>query len=165
MGPQRKEGIYVGCESSNIIRDLDPPTINILLGRFVDCLFNEEKIPCLVGQSNPYRDINFNDIFTPNMFPNSRIQECEREVQRILDLNQLVDRLPDSFNNIANVTKSHIHASTHLERPTVQTTHMKRSHGKDLQPCKRRIQGEVCAARGDVLFNIELDNSERKSTG
>ena len=50
MDPQRKEGIYVGCESPSIIKYLDPPTGNLLRGRFADCFFNEENFPCLVGQ-------------------------------------------------------------------------------------------------------------------
>ena len=69
------------------------------------------------------------------MFPNPHTQECEREVERILHLNQLTDRLPYSLNNAANVTKSHIYVinvSAHLERPVVQTTPMKRGRGRNL---------------------------------
>ena len=140
MGPQRKEGIYVGCESPSIIKYLDPSTGNILRGRFDDFFFDEENFPCLVGQSNPSRDLNFNALSTPNMFPDPRTQECEREVERILHLNQLADRLPDSFNNAAKMTKSHIHVvnvSAHLERPAIQTIPMKRGRSRDLQPRKR----------------------------
>jgi hypothetical protein len=184
MGPQRKEGIYVGCESPSIIKYLDPPTGNLLQARFADCFFDEENFPCLVGQSNPSRDLNVNALSTPNMFPDPRTQECEREVERILHLNQLADRLPDSFNNAANVTKSHIHAanaSARLERPALQTTPMKRGRGRDLQPRKRRTPrevhtpGEVCGGelprkqrnpgevcRG-VLPCLELDDSEREA--
>jgi hypothetical protein len=53
------------------------------------------------------------------MFPNPHTQECGREVGCMLHLNQLVDRLPDSFNNATNVTKSHTHvanACARLER-------------------------------------------------
>ena len=73
------------------------------------------------------------------MFSNPRTQECEREVERILHLNQLVDRLPDSFDNEANVTKLHIHDANALDRlgrSVIQTTHMKRDCGRDLQPHK-----------------------------
>ena len=100
------------------------------------------------------------------MFPDPRTQEYEREVECILQFNQLVDRLPNSFNNATNVTKSHIHvanASICLERHVVQTTPMKRGRGKDLQPRKRRTQGEVRAACGGVLPNVELDDSEREA--
>ena len=141
MGLQKKEMIYVGCESPSIIKYLDPSAGNLLRGRFVDCFFDEENFPCLVGQSNPSRDLNVNALSTPNMFPDPRTQECEREVERILHLNQLADRLPDSFNNAANVTKSHIHAanaSARLQRPVLQTIPMKRGRGRDLQPRNHR---------------------------
>ena len=52
MGHQRKEGIYVGCESSSIIKYLDHPIGNLLRGRFADRFFDEESLPRLVGQSN-----------------------------------------------------------------------------------------------------------------
>ena len=100
------------------------------------------------------------------MFPNPRTQECERDVERILYLNQLVDRLLDSYNNAANVTKSHIHAagaSPHLERLTVQTTPMKRGRGKYLQTRKQRTWKKVYAARECGLPSIELDDSKREA--
>ena len=73
------------------------------------------------------------------MFPNPHTQECEREVERLLHLNQLAVKLPDSFNNAANISKLHIpvaNVSTCLEKPAVQTTPMKRGCGRDLQHCK-----------------------------
>jgi hypothetical protein len=48
-----------------------------------------------------------------------------------MHLNQLCFRLPNSFNNATNVTKSHIHdasASARLEKPAILTnTHEERS--------------------------------------
>jgi hypothetical protein len=93
------------------------------------------------------------------MFLDPCTQEYEREVERILHLNQLADRLPDSFNNATNVTKSHIHVVSvfaRLERPVIQTTPMKKGRGRDLQPCKRRTQGEVRTTCRGVLPYIEL---------
>ena len=75
------------------------------------------------------------------MFADPRTQECEREVEHILHLNQLDDRLPNSFNDTINVSKLDIHyinVPTRLKRYAVQTTSMKRGCGKDLQPRKRR---------------------------
>ena len=98
------------------------------------------------------------------MFPDPRTQECEREIERILHLNWLPDRLPVLFNNVAKVTKSHIHAANvhaRLESPAIQTTPIKRGSGRDLEPRKRCIQGEVRATCGGVLLSIELDDSEK----
>jgi hypothetical protein len=69
------------------------------------------------------------------MFLDPSTQECEKEVENIMHINQLYYRLPNSFNNATNVTKSHIHdasASARLERPAIQTTPMKRGCGRDL---------------------------------
>jgi len=41
MGPQRRLGIYVGYESSSILRYLQPKTGDVFTARFVDCHFNE----------------------------------------------------------------------------------------------------------------------------
>ena len=136
MGPQRKEMIYVGCESPSIIRYLDLPTRNLLRGRFTDWFFDEEKFQYLVGQSNPCRDLSFNDLSILNMFLDPRTKKCERGVEHTLHLNQLANRPPDSFNNTTNVTKSHIHnvsTPTHLGRPAVQTTPIKNGRDKNLQ--------------------------------
>ena len=68
-------------------------------------------------------------------------KNAQREAVHILYLNHLADKLSDSFNYVANVTKSHIRATNayaHLERLIVQTTPIKRGHGKDFQPRKRR---------------------------
>ena len=167
MSPQRREDIYIACETPSIIRYLDLPTGNLLQGRFVDCFFDAEKFLCLVGQLNLYRDLNLNTISTPNMFPDPRTQECERGIKRILHLNQLADGLPDLFNNTTNVTKSHIHAanaSVCPKRPAVQTTPMKRGRGKDQQPRKRHTQKEVRTVHKGVLPSIELDHSERETS-
>ena len=89
-----------------------------------------------------------------------------KNMKERLHLNQIVDRLPNTFNNATNVTKLHIYVVNvfaRLEWPVVQTTPMRRGHGRDLQPCKRRTQGEVYAACGDVLPNIELDDFEREA--
>ena len=87
------------------------------------CFFSmREFFLRLVEQSNLCRNLNLYILFTPNIFPNSRIQECEIEVERILYLYQLADRVPDSFNNAANVTKSYIHVvnnPTCLEKPAI----------------------------------------------
>ncbi|KAL6219425.1 hypothetical protein ACLB2K_007184 [Fragaria x ananassa] len=49
-----------------------------------------------------------------------RTSQNEIEAQRILDLQKVVDSMPDSFTNIAKVTRSTIHAAnvpTRLEVP------------------------------------------------
>ena len=61
----------------------------------------------------------------------SLYQECERDVEHILHLNRLTDKLLNSFKNEVNVKKSHAHvanAHARLEIRVLQTyTHEKRS--------------------------------------
>ncbi|OMP03727.1 Integrase, catalytic core [Corchorus capsularis] len=47
MGPQRRLGIYVGFDSSSIIRFLEPLTGDVFTARFADCHFDETEFPPL----------------------------------------------------------------------------------------------------------------------
>ena len=52
MGPLRRLGIYVGLESSFIIKYLEPMTGDLLTTRFANCHFDESKFPTLGGENN-----------------------------------------------------------------------------------------------------------------
>jgi hypothetical protein len=54
-----------------------------------------------------------------------RTRECDYEIQRIIHLQAIVNRLPDAFNDAAKVTKSHIPASNVLARIIVLEEHVK----------------------------------------
>ena len=56
MGPQRRIGIYVGFDSSSIIKYLEPMTGNVFRVRFADCHFNETVFPQLGGKSQSQKD-------------------------------------------------------------------------------------------------------------
>ncbi|KAD6795987.1 hypothetical protein E3N88_06883 [Mikania micrantha] len=45
MGPQRRLGIYVGYETTSIIRYLEPLTADVFTARFADCNFDETNFP------------------------------------------------------------------------------------------------------------------------
>ena len=49
MRLQRRLGIYVGFESSSIIRYLEPLTSDVFTAQFADCHFNETNFPTLGG--------------------------------------------------------------------------------------------------------------------
>lgn len=50
MGPERRLGIYVGCEPSSIIKDLEPMTGDVFMAGFVDCHFDETIFSTLGGK-------------------------------------------------------------------------------------------------------------------
>ena len=47
MGPQWRIEIYVGFDSSSIIRYLEPLTDDVFIACFADCHFNENNFPSL----------------------------------------------------------------------------------------------------------------------
>ena len=49
MGPQRFLGIYVGFQSSSIIKYLEPLTSEVFIARFADCYFDENGFQSLGG--------------------------------------------------------------------------------------------------------------------
>ena len=113
MGPQCRLGIYVGYNSQSIIRFLKPLTGDLFTTRFADCHFDETQFPSLgtpkasKEEKQKKVDILFwreNDL----THLDQRTLECEKEVQRIIHLQEIANRLPDAFNDAAKVTKSHI---------------------------------------------------------
>ena len=50
MGPQRRLGIYVGYETTSIIRYLEPLTGDVFTARLADCQFDETNFPPLGGK-------------------------------------------------------------------------------------------------------------------
>ena len=49
LGPQRHLGIYVGFQSSYIIKYIEPLTGEVFTARFADCHFDENIFPLLWG--------------------------------------------------------------------------------------------------------------------
>ncbi|KAL0289899.1 UNVERIFIED_CONTAM: hypothetical protein Scaly_2688200 [Sesamum calycinum] len=110
MGPQRRLEIYVGFESPSIIKYLEPMTDDQFTARYLDCQFNETIFPVLGGED---KEINRKDIAwnaTSMSFLNPRTNDSELEIQRIIHLQSVANRLPDAFIDTKKVTKSHIPA-------------------------------------------------------
>ncbi|KAL0346573.1 UNVERIFIED_CONTAM: Retrovirus-related Pol polyprotein from transposon TNT 1-94 [Sesamum calycinum] len=153
MGPQRRLGIYVGFESPSIIKYLEPMTGDQFTARYLDCQFNETIFPVLGGEDKEIKrkDIAWNA--TSMSFLDPRTNDSELEVQRIIHLQNVANRLPDAFIDTKKVTKSHILAENvpaRLEVPEVTLTQTKASESqirrkrgrplgsKDANPRKRK---------------------------
>ena len=109
MGPLRRLGIYVGFDSSSVIRYLEPLTRDVFRAKFADCHFNEIVFPPLGGEKSileEQREITWNASTLSHFDP--RTSQCELEVQRIMYLQNLANQLPDAFVDTKKVTKSHI---------------------------------------------------------
>ncbi|KAK4384049.1 Copia protein [Sesamum angolense] len=108
MGPQRRLGVYVGFESPSIIKYLEPMTGDQFTARYLDCQFNETILPVLGREDKEIKrkDIAWNA--TSMSFLDLRTNDSELEVQRIIHLQSVANRLPDVFIDTKKVTKSHI---------------------------------------------------------
>ena len=107
MGPQCHLGIYVGFQSSSIIKYLKPLTGEVFTACFADCPFDENVFPLLRG-GNPIPEewpkITWNESSLSHLDP--PIKQYQQEVQKIIHLQDLAYRLPDAFVDSAKVTKS-----------------------------------------------------------
>jgi hypothetical protein len=106
MGSHRKLGIYVGYSSPSIIKYLEPLTGDLFTARFADCIFNEDHFPALGGElyQKECQEIDWN---TKGIsFTDPRTIETELQVQRIIDLQNIANNLPDAFSDYKGVTKS-----------------------------------------------------------
>ena len=115
MGPQRRLGIYVGFNSPSIIRFLEPTTSDLFTAKFADCHFNETMFPSIgtpkiemAAKQKPVKVFSWNEKNLSQF--DLRTPECENEVQRIIHLQAIANRLPDAFNDATKVMKSHIPA-------------------------------------------------------
>ncbi|GKD00598.1 putative RNA-directed DNA polymerase [Tanacetum coccineum] len=122
MGPQRRLRIYVGYETSSIIRYIKPLTSDLFITRFADCHFDEAVFSELGG----VKKIQEKDVIwcKPSLlYLDPRIKQCETEVQKIMHLQEIANQLPNAFTDIKRVTKSHIpaaNASARVEIPNKQ---------------------------------------------
>ena len=111
MGPQRRIEIYIGFYSPSIIRYLEPLTGDVFKACFEDCHFDENIFPSL-GKANSvpeaWEEITWNNPKLSHFDP--RTNQCELEVQRIIYLQNIENKLPDVFTNSEKVVKSHIFA-------------------------------------------------------
>ena len=88
LGSFHKSGIYVGYETSSIIRFLDPAIGDCHTTLFADCICDEDLFPTLGGDNHPIDDKSRKITWqaTGIHAHEPRTAETNREVQNILDL-------------------------------------------------------------------------------
>jgi hypothetical protein len=135
MGPQRRLGIYVGYESPSIIKYLEPSTGDVFTARFADCHFDETNFPKTGGENKQLnKEISWYELSLSHFDPRTNL--CEQEVQRIIHLKSLENKLPDAFTDLKRVTKSHIPATNAPEKIDVQ--HGQSSTANESNPTIKR---------------------------
>jgi hypothetical protein len=117
MGPHRKMDIYVGYHSSSIIKYLEPMTSDLFMVWYADCIFNDDHFSTLGGEfqtNSECQEINWDD--KSIIFSDPRTQETELQVQKIINLQNVINNLSDAFTDYNGVIKSWNHAVNVPER-------------------------------------------------
>ena len=117
----------MGYSSPSIIKYLEPITRDLFTTRFADCIFNEDHFLVLGGElyQKECQEIDSNVEGIP--FSDPCTTETELQIQRIIDLQNIANNLPDAFSDYKGVTKS-LHPTRNVpERVEVpnKTTHPK----------------------------------------
>ncbi|XP_011101203.1 uncharacterized protein LOC105179290 [Sesamum indicum] len=133
MGPKWRLGIYVGFESPSIIKYLEPMTGDQFTARYLDCQFNETVSPALGGVDKEIKkkDIAWNA--TSISFMDPRTNDSELEVQRIIHLQSVANRLPEALIDTKKVRKSHIPAENVPAHLDVPEAILNKSNGSESQ--------------------------------
>ena len=97
----------------------------ILDRRSLYCHFDETVFPSLGGDKNKNvqqerQKLSWSVPTLSHLDP--RTAQCNNEVQRILNLQNVADSMPDAFSDIAKVTRSHIPAANMPARLEIPTT-------------------------------------------
>ena len=143
MGPHRKIGIYVGFQSPSIIKYLEPLTGDLFTARFADCIFNEEHFPALGGDfqyQKKCREIDWDAKGISSSDPHT--SEFDLLVQKIIQLQNIANNLPDAFTNYKGVMKSFIPTRNAPERVEVPN--------KTTQPPISNKRGRSKASKQDL---------------
>jgi uncharacterized protein YozE (UPF0346 family) len=107
MDPHRKLGIYMGYHSLSIIKYLKPLTGDLFTVWYADCIFNDDHFPALwedYKYHSEYQEINWDDKYIISSDP--RTKETDLQVQKIINLQNIANNLPDTFTDYKGVTKS-----------------------------------------------------------
>ena len=91
----------------------------LFTAHFADCHFDETVFQSLGGDKHANVPVELRELswYAPTMshlYP--RIAQSEIEVRRIIDLQSIAQSMPDIFNDLAKVTRSHIPAANTTAR-------------------------------------------------
>ena len=92
ISAHKEEGVYMGFDSPSIIRFFVPSTGALLKARFQNCVFEENvfpHVPCPKGTL----DLNFYSPQTYTMNLDPRTSLPQTEVQKIMQLQALADKI------------------------------------------------------------------------
>ena len=157
----------MGFDSPSIIRFLKPLTYDVFKACFEYCHFYETIFPPLWGEKSLPEarcEITWNVSTLSHL--DSRTNQCELEVQRIIHLQGIANQLSDVFTDNKKIVKSHIPTANTLTwievlvRQSVNTvaneskSHPKRGRpisAKDKILWKRKVQEKQVAVYKEAI--------------
>ena len=99
MGPRRKLGIYIGYESTSILKSLDTIIGDQFTTRYTNCIFDEDHFRTLEGDKNQKLkecpDISWNVKDLQYLDP--RTSQTKLEVHKIINLQYLASNMANAF--------------------------------------------------------------------
>ena len=131
---------------------MEPLTGDLFTARFADYHFDETQFPSL-GTSKASKEEKQKKVDILSLRENDlthldqRTPECEKEVQRIIHLQEIANRLPDAFNDAAKVIKSHIPAVNTPARIYVPEEHKEMDDNVPRQKCGKPIGSKKAIPR------------------
>jgi hypothetical protein len=162
MGPHRKLGIYVGYISPSIIKYLEPLTGDLFTARYADCIFDEDIFLALAGDKyqTECQEINWNTTGVQSYDP--RTIESEREVQKIINLQNIVNNLPEAFTDFKGVTKSHNLAANVPKRVEIPTQELpnQNKRGRGTSTKDKAIQKPMWETRKVTSTTVNADQHQ-----
>jgi hypothetical protein len=156
MGHHRKLRIYVGYSSLSIIKYLEPLIGDLFIARFADYIFNEDYFLVLGRElyQKECQEIDWNA--EGILLSDPRTTETELQVQRIIDLQNITNNLPNAFSNYKGVTKCLYPARNVPERVEVPN--------KTTQPPIGKKRGRSTSKRQDVIAGKQKKTGKCNST-
>ena len=145
----------MGYDSPSIIRYLEPSTGDVFTARFADCHFNENLFPPLGGEKSvpeERREITWNASVMSHFDPCTN--QSELEIQRIINLKNLANQLPDAFTDTKKVTKSHVPAANTPTRIDVHERQMANESQKRLKSERPLAQKIQLLERGEHKYTM-----------
>ncbi|KAM1418002.1 hypothetical protein ACFXTO_021734 [Malus domestica] len=106
-------GIYVSYDSPSIVQYLEPLTGDLFTTRFADCHFDEIVFLSLGGDKYVNVPVECHELswYARTMSHlDPRTAQSKIKVRQIIDLQSITQSIPDTFNDLAKVTRSHIPA-------------------------------------------------------
>jgi hypothetical protein len=170
LGPRRQLAIYVGFQSSSIIRYLSIQTGDLFTAHITMCEFDETMFPKLGeddGTPRP-KGFDFDQPETRALHKDPYNGQGEKEVRRILHLHRIAEHIPDVFAPTERITRSDLNEAVNYPASVAIDPQPARASAvapgkrgrpkgmKDSAPRKRRTNAEIAAASA-----VELQTTPR----